>query len=277
GNYCVVFAHMTRSTIRVTGYDVTPNNRIYVHNRTEHCLNQLLMVNTTSESKALPPGYVLICGDRAWQGIPAQLLGGPCYVGKLTLFAPSITQVLSSSHRSKRRRHSISQMGPDCKDEVELWDRPEVIVASIFSPGVASAQALTQLHRLACWTAKQINITSNILSTLTADLDSVRHAVLQNQAAIDFLLLAQGHGCEEFEGMCCMNLSDHSNSIHCQLSLLRENMNKLQVTSDPFTTWLTSLGFGSWFAPILKMVLMVVVALICFMLLMPCLLQCMQA
>ncbi|KGL82999.1 hypothetical protein N309_15729, partial [Tinamus guttatus] len=33
-------------------------------------------------------------------------------------------------------------------------------------------------------------------------------------AAIDFLLLAQGHGCEDFDGMCCMNLSEHSVSIH---------------------------------------------------------------
>ncbi|KFQ21248.1 hypothetical protein N332_10841, partial [Mesitornis unicolor] len=36
--------------------------------------------------------------------------------------------------------------------------------------------------------------------------------------ALDFLLLAQEHGCEGgcegFKGMCCMNLSDHSESIH---------------------------------------------------------------
>ncbi|KGL96879.1 hypothetical protein N301_12133, partial [Charadrius vociferus] len=46
-------------------------------------------------------------------------------------------------------------------------------------------------------------------------------------AAIYFLLLAQGHGCEDFEGMCCMNLSDHSSSIHEQLTKLRDNMQKL--------------------------------------------------
>ncbi|KFV39341.1 hypothetical protein N341_02155, partial [Tyto alba] len=32
-----------------------------------------------------------------------------------------------------------------------------------------------------------------------------------------FLLLAQGHRCEDFEGMYGMNLSDHSESIHKQL------------------------------------------------------------
>ncbi|KFU96767.1 hypothetical protein N339_00668, partial [Pterocles gutturalis] len=35
--------------------------------------------------------------------------------------------------------------------------------------------------------------------------------------AIDFLLLAQGHGCDEFEGMCCMNHSDNSNMVFQQI------------------------------------------------------------
>ncbi|KFW76602.1 hypothetical protein N305_04436, partial [Manacus vitellinus] len=32
--------------------------------------------------------------------------------------------------------------------------------------------------------------------------------------AVDFLLLVHGCGCQDFEGMCCMNLSDHSKSIY---------------------------------------------------------------
>ncbi|KFW05164.1 hypothetical protein N326_05733, partial [Eurypyga helias] len=48
-------------------------------------------------------------------------------------------------------------------------------------------------------------------------------------ATIDFLLLAQGHGCEDFEGLCCMNLSDHSEPIHKKLKTLHENMNKLTI------------------------------------------------
>ncbi|KFO60472.1 hypothetical protein N302_10472, partial [Corvus brachyrhynchos] len=57
-------------------------------------------------------------------------------------------------------------------------------------------------------------------------------------AAIDFLLLAQGHGCQEFEGMCCFNLSDHGTSIHKQLQWLREHNQKLTVESNPFDQWL---------------------------------------
>ncbi|KFQ24145.1 hypothetical protein N332_05402, partial [Mesitornis unicolor] len=45
-------------------------------------------------------------------------------------------------------------------------------------------------------------------------------------ATIEFLLLAQGHRCEDFEGMCCMNLSDHSESIHKSIQMLKEGMKK---------------------------------------------------
>ncbi|KFP74569.1 hypothetical protein N311_03183, partial [Apaloderma vittatum] len=41
-------------------------------------------------------------------------------------------------------------------------------------------------------------------------------------AAIDFLLLAHGHGCDDFDGMCCINLSDHSTSVHKQLKVLQQ-------------------------------------------------------
>ncbi|KFQ28120.1 hypothetical protein N332_05924, partial [Mesitornis unicolor] len=44
-------------------------------------------------------------------------------------------------------------------------------------------------------------------------------------AAIDFLLLAQGHGCEDFEGT-HMNLSDHSESIHKSIWMSKEGVKK---------------------------------------------------
>ncbi|KFQ19562.1 hypothetical protein N332_01247, partial [Mesitornis unicolor] len=58
-------------------------------------------------------------------------------------------------------------------------------------------------------------------------------------AAIDFLLLAQGHGCDEFEGMCCMNLSDHSVSIHKKLAVQKEKLHSLKEANDPLRDWLS--------------------------------------
>ncbi|KGL98132.1 hypothetical protein N301_02542, partial [Charadrius vociferus] len=48
-------------------------------------------------------------------------------------------------------------------------------------------------------------------------------------AAIDFWLLAQGHRCDDFEGMCCINLSDRSESVHKSIQMLKEGFKKLQV------------------------------------------------
>ncbi|KFV18658.1 hypothetical protein N340_13542, partial [Tauraco erythrolophus] len=58
--------------------------------------------------------------------------------------------------------------------------------------------------------------------------------------AIDFSLLAQGHGCTDFEGMCCMNLSDHSQSIHKQLANLQSNIHHIMTQDDPFSNWFSS-------------------------------------
>ncbi|KFQ20738.1 hypothetical protein N332_01150, partial [Mesitornis unicolor] len=48
-------------------------------------------------------------------------------------------------------------------------------------------------------------------------------------AAVDFLLLAQECGCEDFEGMCCINLSDRSESMHKSIQLLKDGVKELQV------------------------------------------------
>ncbi|KFZ65549.1 hypothetical protein N338_01504, partial [Podiceps cristatus] len=58
-------------------------------------------------------------------------------------------------------------------------------------------------------------------------------------AAIDFLLLAHGHGCEDIERMCCMNLSDHSESVHKSIQLLKDGVKNLQV--DDGWDWLNRL------------------------------------
>ncbi|XP_061231669.1 syncytin-A-like [Neopsephotus bourkii] len=246
------------------------------YNETAYCQSITEKTVITSNTGYLPGGQFLVCGDRAWQGIPRSPEGGPCYIGHLTMFAPDIMTVLNTNRTHVRRKRATTQLNSECQDTVTLWDRPEVVLASLFAPGVASAQALTQLRKLACWTGKQINITTKILSELAMDVDGVRHAILQNRAAIDFLLLAQGHGCDEFEGMCCMNLSDHSNSIHKQLAQLKDNMRKLQETSDPFTNWLASFGLSSWLISLIEKIVLVVVIILLAILLLPCIMQCLQ-
>ncbi|XP_048149586.1 uncharacterized protein LOC125321203 [Corvus hawaiiensis] len=248
GPYCLMFGYYgyngnlkPQQPINVSTW-LSPTTSWY-SNGTAYCNGSVWPVNDSPQKpRALPSGTFLICRDRAWPGVPSKPMGGPCYFGKLTMIAPSIQQILNITH--KRSRRSICQLGPDCRDNVELWEPPAVFFASLLAPGVASAHALTQLKKLACWAGKQANVTSDVLRELATDVDSLRHALLQNCAAIDFLLLAQGHGCQEFEGMCRFNLSDHSTSIHKQLQWLREHTQKLTVESNPFDQRLASL-FGN--------------------------------
>ncbi|NXV28987.1 ERB1 protein, partial [Rissa tridactyla] len=195
--------------------------------------------------KALPPNVFLICGDRAWQGIPKDIVGGPCYLGKLTLLAPGENwwANLTKHNASAARRKRAVGLTPDCNDQVTLLSTTERIFLSLFVPGAAAGAALNEVGKLACWAEKQANVTTEIIEKLLEDQNSLRHAVLQNRAAIDFLLLAQGHGCEDFEGMCCMNLSDHSELIHKQLRWLKEHASKIKQNQGFFDDWLTSV-FG---------------------------------
>ncbi|KFW80805.1 hypothetical protein N305_13341, partial [Manacus vitellinus] len=61
-------------------------------------------------------------------------------------------------------------------------------------------------------------------------------------AAIDFLLLAHGHGCQEFEGMCCMNFSNHSQSIRESISQLKSLVREIHQSKseglDDLFDWL---------------------------------------
>ncbi|KFO54732.1 hypothetical protein N302_09939, partial [Corvus brachyrhynchos] len=57
-------------------------------------------------------------------------------------------------------------------------------------------------------------------------------------AAIDYPLLVHGHGCKDLDGMCSMNLSDHSVSIHKSIQQLEEGITKLKVERGP---WLDDL------------------------------------
>ncbi|XP_021251159.1 uncharacterized protein LOC110398103 [Numida meleagris] len=234
-------------------------------------------------AKMLPPGTFLICDDRAWQGIPRNPVGGPCYLGKLTTLALSHRAWIQISrdltHKGSLRNSSgMHTLDTDCSDEVKLWSATARIFASILAPGVAAAKALREIERLACWSIKQANATTEVLSDLLIDVNNIRHSLLQNRAAIDFLLLAQGHGCQDFKGMCCFNLSDHSESIHRKLEWMKKHTQKITVNDDPLGNWLRNLfgGLGPWIVQILKVVGVVLVMFICLAVCLPCLVACFQ-
>ena len=144
---------------------------------------------------------------------------------------------------------------------------------SLLLPWGAASKALMDIGRLACLVAKEINIMSEMISELTQDMDSVRHAVLQNRVAIDFLLLAHDHGCEDLDGMCCMNLSDHSKLIHKQLSKLQQNLNAIKVESE-LSDWLSHLSICGWLSDLVKQGIVILVTILTMLCIFGCLISC---
>ncbi|XP_056179594.1 uncharacterized protein LOC130142143 [Falco biarmicus] len=224
----------------------------------------------------LPPGVFLICGDRAWPGIPLYPVGGPCYLGHLTFFAPRMKDLLKMTQQSHRSRRALRTFDETCNDRVDLQSLTANVLASIFIPGAMTALYAKNMRRLACWGEKQFNLTSKILSSLLLDVDNVRHDTLQNRAAIDFLLLAHGHGCEDFEGMCCMNLSDHSISMHKKLSQLNGKMKHILADDNPFDELLRGFGITGWLKTLLMEGIRFVIIIVAMFLVFSCLFSCVK-
>ncbi|RMC16672.1 hypothetical protein DUI87_06611 [Hirundo rustica rustica] len=80
----------------------------------------------------------------------------------------------------------------------------------------------------------------NPFAIWSGEEETSRQATLQNRAAIDYLLLLHGHRCEEFEGLCCFNLSSKAENIHATIQRMkdmipyikRETVNRVTVEQE---------------------------------------------
>lgn len=139
--------------------------------------------------------------------------GGSGTLGMLTMLTSNITLFHESKQQNKQLAHSKRSYTPFNENcNATFFDSPKIsrVAVSIFLPRVAAAKSLGELHHLGCWLSKQANRTSRALSELLKDEEPTRHVPLQNRATIDFLLLVHGRGYQDFKGLCCFNLSDHS-------------------------------------------------------------------
>ncbi|XP_036245695.1 uncharacterized protein LOC118690841 [Molothrus ater] len=218
---------------------------------------------STSDTKplALPRGTFFICGDRAWAGIPPRLAGGVCTFGKLTLLNPNVTQIRDWKYKRSQSKLAISKrdlrdFDPDCDSKIEHWAKPKSVALTLFLPWVSIAKSLGELGRLECWVAKQANFTSAALTDLLADEETTRKATLQNRAAIDFLLLLHHHSCEEFEGLCCLNLSSKAEDARVSIRKMKELVHEVKSeTSDWLGNLFKGWGLSGWAGSIVRSVL----------------------
>ncbi|RMB95946.1 hypothetical protein DUI87_27586 [Hirundo rustica rustica] len=146
------------------------------------------------------------------------------------------------SRNSAIQKRDLSSIDPDCDHEIVHWSKAKGVAVTIFLPWVAIAKALGELAHLECWVAKQANLTTDALTNLLGEAETSRQATLQNRAAIDYLLLLHGHRCEEFEGLCCFNLSSKAENIHATIQRMKEMITSIKRETGG---WLDEL-FGNW-------------------------------
>ncbi|XP_072778827.1 uncharacterized protein [Taeniopygia guttata] len=226
---------------------------------------KLKFASTTDfRPRKLDKGVFLICGDRAYPGIPSRLIGGPCTFGHLTLASPNMTQIPigRAKGETKITKRSASQFDEHCDAEIYHWAKSKRVAVSVFLPWVAAAKALSELGNLECWVTKQANLTSAALSNLLEDEEITRKATLQNRAAIDFLLLAHGHGCKEFDGLCCFDLSSKGQSVHSSIQEMRSLIGSVkQENEDWFKDLFKDWDLSGWAVSLLKDIFYFLVAL----------------
>lgn len=181
----------------------------------------------------------------------------------LTMLTPNITLLQEwrqNSHKLACSKRSYTKFEENCDATLFDWPKSKRVVVSVFLPWMVAAKSLGELHHLGCWLSKHANRTSKALSDLLKDEETTRHATLQNRATTDFLLLVHGHGCQDFEGLCCFNLFNHSVSISWRMQLLKQDIKDLKTKKDP--EWFKNLfrypGLKGWIASVLKHLLWVV-------------------
>ncbi|XP_053824862.1 uncharacterized protein LOC128802467 [Vidua chalybeata] len=196
-----------------------------------------------------------VCGDHTYPGIPSRPLGGLCTLGRHSLTSPNMTQIAIRQAKSEAKvaKWGASQFDELCDTEIQHWAKSKRVAVSVFLSWVVAAKALSELGSLECWVTKQVNLTSTALSNLLEDEGIARKATLQNRAAIDFLLLAQGHGCQELEGHCCFNLSSKSQSIHVSIREMKDLIRSVkQENEDWFKDLFKNWGLSGWMLSVVK-------------------------
>ncbi|XP_063268743.1 uncharacterized protein LOC134558620 [Prinia subflava] len=265
--YCIYFSNSANALDPKTKHVVQSNALYRPRSWCRGITQGILPPQIYSHPKKLPKGVFMICGDRAWAGIPSHLSGGPCTLGKVGLFTPNKTQIMgwkekqqkqSGAHGLAVSKRDLKTLDPDCNSEIIHWSKAKGVAITIFAPWVSIAKAMGELGHLECWVAKQANLTSSTLFNLLQDEDITRQATLQNRAAIDYLLLLHGHSCEEFEGLCCFNLSTRAESTRRLIEQMRGMIGDIKKETDD---WMSNIfkgwGLSGWVGSILRTCLLI--------------------
>ncbi|XP_069079099.1 uncharacterized protein [Pleurodeles waltl] len=254
--------------------NLTAAQRTLCHSRTDlTCLNvnnsmfcqHVVPAASHIQNVKLPKGWLFSCGNLSFTYIPANLTGGPCAWSRLGFLMFPMDTALHP-----RYTRDTIQLPTDCDSEISLLSKTEYVslAGSIVGvPGLAVYNTRV-INKLACLVVKNINYSSAALAELLLDVQGIRRAALQNRAAIDYLLLKHNHGCSDFEGLCCFNLSDHSTSINSHIEALHKLVKGVQQDVDKgwwdwAFGWLPNLGQLRYIFGVIIIITVILISLCC--------------
>ncbi|XP_044845459.1 uncharacterized protein LOC123350792 [Mauremys mutica] len=234
--------------------------------------SSMVNISYMYEYLQLPRGWFWSCPGYTFNYIPANISHEtPCCLSRLSLVLPQ--KETKGTPLTKTKRSVF--LDESCDSHAALISKAEYVALAVSLVGVPglAARNSKNINALACSAVKALNTTSKALALLNEEQGELRHGLLQNRAAIDYLLMQHHYGCEKLDGMCCFNLSNNEKAVHNQIVKLH-NLTK-EVTMDVgfsgFWDWLTGwLPDLSWLKQMFAYVIVIVAGLI----LCCCILQC---
>ncbi|XP_021108460.1 uncharacterized protein LOC110347717 [Heterocephalus glaber] len=214
---------------------------------------------------SLPIGWFYTCEGVTFNYIPTNLTETRCCLSRLAVVLPDKTDLIVPN----RTRRWSPYTAPGCNDDVGLLTDAEVItmIASFVALPSIGVYAEKAVRKLACKVVKGLNATSSALALINQELQEQRQAILDNRAAIDYLLLFHHQGYKKIKNMCCFNLTNNGPKIKEEIKQLEDLAQKVhdEDGGDLFkwlTKWLPNL---QWLRQ-----LFIAIIIICICLLLSC-------
>lgn len=215
---CVVFSGCTRDCV-----DLTERSLM-------RCDSFSLVLYAMGHLK-LPTWWFLLCGKTAYSFVPANSAGGPCTIGRVTVH---MSQKATLKHGVKTKRQISSLL--TCGDRVHLWRAAECASMAIFVTPVMIGFLNAELEYLACTTSRTLDTTSHATGAVRQELSQVRKATGELQVMVDYLLLRQSHGCEQFKRNSHFDQLDSAQLINKKSKIINEIVSKIKESDSYFLT-----------------------------------------
>ncbi|KAM9311527.1 LOW QUALITY PROTEIN: uncharacterized protein PAF06_009345 [Gastrophryne carolinensis] len=237
------------------------NNMVWFHSRLG---NHGKMI-----PKVLKQGLYYICGNRAYSWFPMGAWGN-CTIGRVvpairTRSNISFTDMLETRH--KRELFTTA-------DKAWMW------FPSWTGWGIELAN---KLNKYASIMDGIINETTSSIHALNEELAQVKKVALQNRMALDYLLAIEGGTCAIIGEECCTWIEDSHDPIEAHINKVKELQKRARDISkegwNPFS-WVGSIGvwlnniLSDLLKPIVVVIGLVLLFLIAWKLLMPCISRC---